>query len=212
MPLVVARVALLALGLALAPRGGAAELYHWVDSDGTLHVTDDPSQVPFEHRDAEPAAAGSDTAPHSDRAAAPDGPGASPSAPPAAPPAALAPRAAPGRPPGLALPTAPRRHLIPVARAGLELAVQALVEGRLQVPFKVDTGATLNTIPRRVALELGLDVSDAAPSTVVAGIDGKPRLVPIVTVREVQLGTATVEDVELAVLDTLEYGLLGMPF
>jgi clan AA aspartic protease (TIGR02281 family) len=200
MPLV-ARVALVAFVLALAPRGDAAQLYHWVDGEGRLHVTDDPSQVPPQHRVRSPE-------PDDEGAGGQADPG--PSAP-ATPPAAIAPGpAAPSA--ALTVPAAPRRHLIPVARAGLELGVQALLDGRLQVAFKVDTGATLNTIPRRVALELGLDVSDAAPSTVVAGIDGQPRLVPIVTVRQVQLGTAVVEDVEMAVLDTLEYGLLGMPF
>jgi hypothetical protein len=44
------------------------------------------------------------------------------------------------------------------------------------------------------------------------GISGEPLLVPLVTVQDVALGGARVENVEFAVLDTLPYGLLGMPF
>ena len=36
--------------------------------------------------------------------------------------------------------------------------------------------------------------------------------VPVVTLRSVQIGTAVVEDVEMAVLDTMREGLLGMPY
>ena len=36
--------------------------------------------------------------------------------------------------------------------------------------------------------------------------------VPLITVRSVQIGSAVVENVEMAVLDTMSTGLLGMPF
>jgi len=39
----------LALGLGLAGPAGA-ELYRWVDADGGLHVTSDPSEVPARYR------------------------------------------------------------------------------------------------------------------------------------------------------------------
>jgi predicted aspartyl protease len=102
--------------------------------------------------------------------------------------------------------------VISVERGGLELSVTALLDGRLRAPFKVDTGATINTIPRHVVDELGLAVDEETPLIAVAGISGQPQLVPVVVLGEVRLGEAAVENVEAAVLDTLEYGLLGMPF
>jgi predicted aspartyl protease len=102
--------------------------------------------------------------------------------------------------------------VIEVERGGLELAVTALLDGRVRANFKVDTGATINTIPRRVIDELGVAIDESTPLIAVTGISGKPQLVPVVVIGEVRLGDAAVENVEAAVLDTLDYGLLGMPF
>ncbi len=186
---------LAALILAAAP-AARPDLYRWVDARGELHVTDDLSQVPADQR------------PEAERqsnveklAELRQGRAESPAAPaPASPPAPS--RAA----------AAPKRHEISVARAGLELGVVALLEGHLQAPFKVDTGATINTIPRSVVDELAITIDESTPRIAVAGIDAVPKLVPVVTLSEVRLGDAAVEQVEAAVLDTLDYGLLGMPF
>jgi predicted aspartyl protease len=185
---------LLALGLSLllAPAGAAEELYRWVDDQGQIHMTDDLSRVPASQR-ALVELEGTHRVDRSIWNEVDSSPAA----------AAAAPASDAGR---------AKRHVVPVARAGLELSVRATLNGRLAAGFKVDTGASLNTLPRSVARELGLDVGKSAPQTVVMGISGEPLLVPVVTVRDVDLGGARVEDVEFAVLDTLPYGLLGMPF
>jgi hypothetical protein len=195
---------LAALILCAAPTA-LADLFRWVDARGQLHVTDDLSQVPPAQRAEAERQSNVEKLEElrQARQAAPVEPAAAPL------PAALA--AAPILLPVPARPV-PRRHEIAVARAGLELGVTALLEGRLNAPFKVDTGATINTIPRAVVDELGITIDESTPRIAVAGIDAVPRLVPIVTISEVRLGDAAVEQVEAAVLDTLEYGLLGMPF
>ncbi len=184
-----------------APDAGA-DLYRWIDARGELHLTDDLSQVPPAQRPEEERRTNVEKLEElQERRAAPAP--AVPTPPQAAPPAAPSPaREA----------AAPKRHEIAVARAGLELGVTALLEGRLNAPFKVDTGATINTIPRAVVDELGISIDESTPRIAVAGIDAVPRLVPVVTLSEVRLGDAAVEHVEAAVLDTLDYGLLGMPF
>jgi predicted aspartyl protease len=172
-------------------------------------VTDDLAQVPPEIR-AEVEAGVSRPSP------APAAPAASDATAPAAPPAAPAPQAEAPRPAAAPAPAkatrAARRHVIEVERGGLELAVTALLDGRVRANFKVDTGATINTIPRRVIDELGVAIDESTPLIAVTGISGKPQLVPVVVIGEVRLGDAAVENVEAAVLDTLDYGLLGMPF
>jgi hypothetical protein len=179
-----------------------ADLFRWVDARGQLHVTDDLSQVPPAQRAEAERQSNIEKLEElrQGRHAAPDEP---------VPPAALVPT--PSFAPAPARAT-PKRHEIAVAPAGLELGVTALLEGRLHAPFKVDTGATINTIPRAVVDELGITIDENTPRIAIAGIDAVPRLVPIVTISEVRLGDAAVEQVEAAVLDSLDYGLLGMPF
>jgi len=181
---------LLCLAL-LAPGGAGAQLYRWTDAEGRLHVTDDLSRVPPEQRAlAEQPRASRSTW---NRVSTPL-------------PETAGDTGAPGGPRGA------RRHIIPVQRAGLELSVVATLNGRTPARFLVDTGATLNTVPLGVVEQLGIQVDEHTPVTVLAGVSGEPILVPVVTLREVSLGGATVADVEMAVLDTLDFGLLGMPF
>jgi hypothetical protein len=230
------------LGLVGALAAGAparAQLYRWVDASDRLHVTDDLGQVPPEIRSeveagtkrsapaeaAAPPAAPAPAplgAPTSRGAPGPGGPGAPAPAPRTAAPAQANPapilRAvtpadlAKDPEPVAPAPPRPRRHSISVERGGLEIAVTALLEGQVRAPFKVDTGATINTIPRAVVEELGIQIDEGTPLIAVSGISGQAQLVPVVVLREVRLGDAAVEHVEAAVLDTLEYGLLGMPF
>jgi hypothetical protein len=194
-----------------AAPGARADLYRWVDERGALHVTDDLSQVPPAQRAEVERQSNVEKLEELRQArqapvVAP-APATTPDAP--APEPVVAPTTTPAR---ARTAPAPKRHEIAVARAGLELGVTALLEGRLNAPFKVDTGATINTIPRAVVDELGITIDESTPRIAVAGIDAVPKLVPIVTISEVRLGEAAVEQVEAAVLDTLDYGLLGMPF
>ena len=189
----------------LIPGVCSAQLYRWTDENGRLHVTDDLSRVPdsirgrLELEGEQQELQSPDSLPNWNQIP-PRGqavPGA---------------RSETGSAAEDPAPATPKRHVIPVRRAGLELAVSALLDGRVTAEFKVDTGASINTIPRSVVDELGILIDEDTPVTVVVGIGGKPMLVPVVELREVRLGDAVVERVEAAVLDTMSYGLLGMPF
>lgn len=194
--------ALLGAALLLSPVA-SAEFYRWVDAAGRLHVTDDLSQVPDSIRARVEAAAAERPA---------ESPGSLPNWNQIPKPGGAASANAPPEAADAREPSEPKRYVIPVRRAGLELAVTALLDGRVNAVFKVDTGASINTVPRSVVDELGIQIDEGTPVTVVVGIGGKPMLVPVVELREVRLGDAVVERVEAAVLETMSYGLLGMPF
>lgn len=198
-----AMLALVFAGLCLlAAHSHGQEIYQWVDERGRVHMTDDLSQVPRDQRpDAERDLSGSDTTRGWNDVNIP---------PPAAP--AVARFAAPAAAGAQGEEPAGRRHVLGVQRAGSEIRVLATLNGSVGWPYVVDTGATLNTIPRAAAERLGLVIDEDTPTTVVAGIGGTGMKVPVVTVRSVQIGSATVENVEMAVLDTMSTGLLGMPF
>src|SRR4029077_1557789 len=85
------------------------------------------------------------------------------------------------------------------------------VNGR-SVRFIVDTGATLTTLSRADAQRIGLDYRGGTPlrvHTVNGDTIGRS-----VSLRTVQIGGATVHDVQAVVIDndTIPVGLLGMNF
>lgn len=177
--------------LLLAAPAGAGDLYRWVDDEGRTHFTDDLTRVPARYRDR----AGPGDFPAS-RIIGPAAPG----------PTVRNPEPAP-RPP-----EKKERHLIRVEKAGLEVIVGATLDGRVDVPFKVDTGAMINTVPRWVADDLGMAVDEDTRMIVVVGVGGQPIVAPVIRLRQVEVGGAVVEDMDAAVLDTMDVGLLGMPF
>ena len=196
------RIAAFALAVCLcgglAAASARAELYQWTDEHGQVHVTDDASQVPRgQSVTVEP------TKHHSRTSAKPE-------AATAQPPAAVPSKA-------LALDTVPRAqeqrtHLLHFERAGQEISLEVTIGDRVACNFKADTGASLNTLPRWAADELGVEIDEDTPTISLVGVSGKPMRVPVVTVPSVRVGTVYVENVEMAVLDTMQSGLLGMPF
>ncbi len=184
--------------LCLLAASASGEIYQWVDVDGRVHMTDDLSQVPASQRlSAKREVNGSAASRGWNNVAIP------PSS--SAPPASARPRWEPVADPG-------RKHVLGVQRAGSEIRLIATLNGSLAWPYVADTGATLNTIPRSAVDRLGLTIDENTPTTVVSGIGGVGLQVPVVTLRSVRIGTAAVENVEMAVLDTMTTGLLGMPF
>jgi clan AA aspartic protease (TIGR02281 family) len=180
-----------------------AEIYKWTDAQGRVHMTDDRSQVPPEHRESAlqpevPAREGRrpdsrtkgwNTVPlshnsvwktQSPEAEQPD--------------------------------QERRRHVLYVDRAGREMRVSVTLDGTQGIPFIVDTGAMLNTVPLWAVQRMGIELTPDLPRTQVSGIGGRAMEVPVVTIRRVQVGTAVVENVDMAVLSTMSKGLLGMPF
>jgi len=105
-----------------------------------------------------------------------------------------------------------RTHVLHFARAGHEIALDVMLAEHAHCDFKVDTGASLNTVPAWVVRELGIEIDKDTPRISLVGISGKPALVPLIIMPSVRIDSVYVENVEMAVLDTMTSGLLGMPF
>jgi hypothetical protein len=88
-------------------------------------------------------------------------------------------------------------------RAGHEISLDVTLDDRVVCNFKADTGASLNTLPRWAADELGIEIDPDAPRISVVGVGGKVMHVPVVTIASLRVGTVLVENVEMAVLDTM---------
>ena len=181
--------------------GARADLYRWTDAQGRVHVTDDKSEIP---RGATVTVQPTRARPSGDASAS-----AQP-APPAAP-------VRESHQPVLALAPATAEHqsvvhVLRYQRAGQEINLDVTLDDRVHCDFKVDTGASLNTIPAWAVKELGIDIDKDTPTISLVGISGKPARVPLVMIPSVRIGSVYVENVEMAVLDTMSSGLLGMPF
>ncbi len=176
--------AVLLLTLIASP--ASADVYKWVDAQGRLHFTDDPASVPALHQqDLSSVAAGRRNARFNVVARQTSAPAAT---------------------------TSSLRHVVSLEKAGLQLQVRALLNDSVEAPFVVDTGAMMNSIPRSVVEQLGIRIDARTPRVEVSGISGETLIAPVVTLRNLRLGDAVLEQVEMVVLDSLETGLLGMSF
>jgi clan AA aspartic protease (TIGR02281 family) len=178
--------AVLLLGTLIASPA-SADVYRWVDAQGRLHFTDDAASVPAMHRQevnlVDVAARGSRVSFVERNSSAP-----------------MASRSSSGR------------HVVSLERAGLQMQVRALLNDSLEARFVVDTGAMMNSIPRSLVEKLGITIDARTPRVAVSGITAETQLAPVVTLRNLKVGGAVVEQVEMVVLDTLDVGLLGMSF
>jgi hypothetical protein len=185
----------LMVGVLCATAPARGELYQWVDAAGVVHVTENLLEVPADQRPrADQEAVGRERRPARwGRVEAPL-------------PASPAPQTRTSKPGGA------RVHHLPIARAGNEIRLEVEVNESLAVPFIADTGASINTIPRWAVERAGIEVPRDAPVIGMAGVSGQPMRVPLIEVASVRIGTVLVENLEMAVVDTLQTGLLGMPF
>ena len=197
------RTLALTCALALTPLRGGAEVYVWTDAEGRVQMTEDLSQVPPAQR----ARALQDGAALTRRAApaAPKEAAKEPS-----PPVRPAARKSKKKPSGGER-GAGRKHVLRVERAGSELRVNAVVDG-VTVPFILDTGASICTLPAWAVKEMGIEIDGDTSFIGVTGVSGQTQMVPELQMRSVMVGDAEVRDLNMAVLDTMQVGLLGMPF
>jgi clan AA aspartic protease (TIGR02281 family) len=166
------------------------KIYKWVDRHGAVHFTDNPDAVPAPYRDQIKTSSEPDLPPPQPRLQP------------------QAPQAVPVR-----TPHAPQGIVAPLQRVGNAMVVQAMLNGFVQAPLVVDTGAAFTVISTASARRLGLDLQQAAviPMQSVSG----PFLARLTKVRSISVGGATVDDVEVIVHDTSpgeNVGLLGMSF
>lgn len=172
-----------------------AEIFRWVDASGRMHFTQDLGQVPAQHR----AAAKADAAAGPKRKSIQHY---------VAPPARTAPSSR-GR---STTSGGVKEHRIPIERAGSMIRVVATLNGRVQVPFYIDTGASDVSVPMWAARELGLKLDgEGVRKNAYMTANGVIEK-PVVRLESVELGTARVEGVVGSVSDTMEVGLLGLSF
>ncbi|MCP4002690.1 MAG: DUF4124 domain-containing protein [bacterium] len=194
----IAKVSLQLLAICALAAPVHADLYQWVDADGKLHFTDDPTTVPRDYRkDArredpssmrkggwntlkielpKPATSMRSAPPHSRSA------------------------------------KAGKKHVIGVQRGANEIRLIARLDGNVDAHFIADTGASINTMPLSVAKQLDIEIGFDTPRINVVGVGGKPIEAPLVRIDSIQVGSAIVRNIEIVVLDTMSTGLLGMPF
>ena len=180
------------LALVLGAAGpSSAEIYRWVDDDGRAHFSQDLGQVPANKRAA--ALEGANR-PVTD----------SPIQRYDVAPARRAPSAAPSR-----ATRSPTTYEIPVQRAGTSLMVTVRLNGRVNAPFLVDTGASDVLLPQKVVDELGLQPSGR--TKVYSTANGVVTL-DVVSLDSVALGGATAHGVVASVSHSMNIGLLGLSF
>jgi clan AA aspartic protease (TIGR02281 family) len=165
------------------------EMYRWVDGNGTVHFTDDPSSIPEKYRsDAESRKTPKDL----------------PAARKEEKPAAASSTGKPSEPEGID---------VPLARSGEVWVTEVTLNGRTRQPFIVDTGASFTLISRQTAINLGVTIDESTPFLpVVTASD--VILNPLITLRSVRVGKAEVENIDALVhnLPGQTAGLLGNSF
>ncbi len=165
------------------------EMYKWTDEKGTVHFTDNPSQIPEKHK---PGAESRKTPTEISTPQKEIKP---------APPAVAA--TSPG---GAGIDA-------PLVRRGEVLTTEVVVNGRKAQYFIVDTGASFVSINRQMAEDLGIIIDKDTPLMPIATASDV-ILSPMVTLRSVRVGKAEVEGVDAIVhnLPTDTAGLLGNSF
>ncbi len=107
------------------------------------------------------------------------------------------------------------RVSVPLIRQGNVFLVRALLNGRRDVIFYLDTGASLTTISTAVAQELGIFFGPGSPTVTIRTASGTIQ-VPVATVETIQVGGVEARDVHVAVFDlphpSQVVGLLGNSF
>jgi clan AA aspartic protease (TIGR02281 family) len=164
-------------------------MYKWVDGNGTVHFTDDPSSIPEKYRsDAESRKTHKEL----------------PAARKEEKPADVSSTGKPSEPEGID---------VPLARSGEVWVTEVTLNGRTRQPFIVDTGASFTLISRQTASNLGVTIDESTPFLpVVTASD--VILNPLITLRSVRVGKAEVENVDALVhnLPGQTAGLLGNSF
>jgi clan AA aspartic protease (TIGR02281 family) len=183
--------AMTALLVALGAGFATAEIYRWTDAEGRLHFSQTLDAVPASQRaQAEANARGSSQASSEKRGSFQRYSGPSPDA------------GGPG---------STRRVRIRFERENSLMRVTATVNGHLDIPFYVDTGASGVSIPAGYASRLGIQVGPDTQRVSVRTANGVIQ-VPLVRLDSVRIGGAKVEGLMATLNPTMPIGLLGGAF
>ena len=175
--------AALLLGASILPIALRAEVYKWVDENGTVHFSQDRNTLP---KGAAPA----DRAPEAKPVEVFD-----------------------FQKRDSADPRAPAQsytiYMNPIA--GGNHVVQVQINGRITVPMMLDTGASDVVITQATAQRAGITRRDYRGTQRYSTANGVVEQ-PAITLREVRLGDATVKMVRGSISDSMQIGLLGASF
>ncbi len=107
------------------------------------------------------------------------------------------------------------RVSVPLIRMGNAFLVRAILNGRREALFYVDTGASYTTISSAVARDLGVFFGAGSPTVTIVTASDTIR-VPVSTVESIQVGGVEARDVQVVVHDLPRLGqvvgLLGNSF
>lgn len=170
------------------------EMYKWVDEKGTLHFADDLSKVPEKYR---PEAEMRKTPKETKETSTPE---------PQERPKPISILTSPSGP------SEPQSYEVHLFRRHELWLAEVILNGRVKQYFIVDTGASFTLINRQTANELDILINETTPFIRVSSVSDV-MLTPLVTLRSVQVGKASVENVDALVYNMPTYqGLLGNSF
>jgi clan AA aspartic protease (TIGR02281 family) len=175
--------------LAVFGSSSYGEMYKWVDEKGTVHFTDDLSNIPEKYRE------NAETRKPSKEIRPLEMEEKSISSPPSE------------------APETSESEEVDLLRRGEIWIAEVLLNERVKRHLVVDSGASFMLINQQIARELDITVNENTPFIPMTTVSGY-ILVPLVTLKSVRIGKAQAENIE-AVIYTLPSGgdgLLGNSF
>jgi clan AA aspartic protease (TIGR02281 family) len=175
--------------LAVLAPASYGEMYKWVDEKGTVHFTDDLSNIPEKYRE------NAETRKPTKGTSAPQ----------------LREISEPSSPPSIK-PAEPEGFEVKLKRKHETWEAEVLLNGRVKRQFTVDTGASSCLIDWKTAKELEITIDENTPFMPVATASGIV-LNPYVMLKSMRVGNAELENVEVSIHDMPGGGgLLGNSF
>ncbi|MCH8083564.1 MAG: retroviral-like aspartic protease family protein [Myxococcales bacterium] len=103
------------------------------------------------------------------------------------------------------------KYQIPFVAEGSLMRVTAIVNGHLEVPFIIDTGASGVSLPASAASRLGITIGPNTQRVTMQTANGEIEL-PIIRLASVELAGARVDGLMATLNPTMSIGLLGGSF
>ncbi|MBW2495245.1 MAG: aspartyl protease family protein [Deltaproteobacteria bacterium] len=180
------RWAICLLALLLQTSDASAEIFRWTDEAGNLHFAQSIQQVPPRYR--KQALEGSAAKSKSDGifqtyTKSEHHPGS----------------------------RAGGKYRVPFVAEGSLMRVTAIVNGHVEIPFLIDTGASGVSLPASAATRLGISIGPNTQRVTMQTANGAIEL-PLVRLASVELAGARVEGLMATLNPTMSIGLLGGAF
>ncbi len=103
------------------------------------------------------------------------------------------------------------KYRVPFVAEGSLMRVNAIVNGHLEIPFYIDTGASGVSLPASAAGRLGISVGPNTQQITMQTANGTINL-PLIRLDSVELAGARVEGLMATLNPTMSIGLLGGAF